>query len=161
MTYDFETIRAKLTGANVSDNARRHRLYPTDAQIQSTLDLHRQRGPLPTEHFAWQGDLWSVGLLEYAPLTPRQEKLKADGRGWALRRKFQITSEGEAFLWRLKLIKPHEVRATLRRYERRFSSATRWASAVIEAQRIAALNMLVAEHDAHGIDTRTLMGGAI
>ena len=98
MNYDFETIRAKLTGAHVSDNARRNRLYPTDVQILSVLETHQQRGPLHFGVSGWNGDIWSAGLLEYAPLTERQEKLQKAGKAWSLRRKLQITDTGKWYL---------------------------------------------------------------
>ena len=50
-------------------------------------------------------------------------------------------------------------RCDLRCYERRFSTACRWASALVDAQRHAALNALAADHDANVQDHRAYMMG--
>ncbi len=170
MNYDFETIRAKLTGAHVSDNARRNRLYPTDVQILSVLELHQERGPIHSLYSEAQMDIWSAGLLEYAPLTVRQEKLQKAGKAWSLRRKLQITTEGRAYLWRLELImrraKLKADRNALRRYERhgarRRGGMVRWVAALhppLDAN--AALDVLYAEYNAAKMDNRALMAGAL
>lgn len=73
----------------------------------------------------------------------------------------RLTAKGRAYLCWLKVVhyKPTVQRCDLRCYERRFNTACRWASALAEAQRHAALNALYADHDAQYTDNRVLMMG--
>ena len=165
MEYNFELIRAKLIGTNASAATLRNRKFATDEQMYTALLHCKQHDPIRLGNGTATRAAHNAGLLEYAPLTERQEITIKRNPDAKLSRKMQLSTGGKRYLddlhAELYTPKTKADRAFLRTYERRFNPSLRWTAAVVRAQRIAALNILDTEHDAHVADTRALMAGAI
>lgn len=166
--YDYEAIHRAVCPdpSTLTRGQRESRVWPSAKNMNDFLSLlgseEWQKGKDTTPFSANKSAYYQAmnnGLLT----VPRH--------GWDGNRaptiKHSLTEKGRAYLLHLKVIsrksspKP-DTRATLRKYERRFNSATRWAVALHPPLTPGeALNVLYEAHSAHVIDTRALMAGAI
>ncbi|MHC4647523.1 MAG: hypothetical protein ACYTBJ_18710 [Planctomycetota bacterium] len=98
MTYDFATLNATLTGANVSEATRRNREFATDEEMYTALLHCFQHGPIRIGHGVALRAAQNAGLLKLAPLTEQQERTRARNSNAKLSRKVVINAEGLRYL---------------------------------------------------------------
>lgn len=162
--YDFESIHRAVCPpvGTLTLGQRFNRAWPSPCDMITFLSLLND-----VEFIESKTTTTPVGPAYWQAmnntLLGSPEKKWANGSAYVSHR---LTAKGRAYLCWLKVVThkptPRADREVLRRYERRFSTSARWVAALHPPLTThQALDVLYAEYNAHKMDARALMAGAI